>query len=158
MAFRFFSIPVSDPEPVQTELNGFLAGKMVARVEREFVADGANSFWAVAVEYHAGSEGGKAGGKDAARPGVDYREVLEPEDFAVFADLRELRKELAAQEGVPPYALFNNEQLAAMVTGKPQTLADLRKIDGVGEKKCEKYGERFLERRWKQAKAKENGV
>jgi hypothetical protein len=41
---------------------------------------------------------------------VDYREVLDDKDFAVFAKLRTKRKELADKDGVPAYALFTNEQ------------------------------------------------
>ena len=50
------------------------------------------------------------------RAKVDYKTVLNERDFAAFAELRNLRKELSEKEGVPPYALFTNEQLAAMVT------------------------------------------
>ncbi|MBI4754199.1 MAG: HRDC domain-containing protein [Betaproteobacteria bacterium] len=54
---------------------------------------------------------GQPGGK---RERIDYREVLNEQDFAVFADLRRLRKGLAEQDGVPAYALFTNEQLVAL--------------------------------------------
>lgn len=45
---------------------------------------------------------------------TDYREILSPSEFALFAKLRELRKWLAAQEGVPVYAVLTNEQMAAL--------------------------------------------
>jgi len=76
---------------------------------------------------------------------VDYKEVLNEVDFAVFARLRELRKTLAEKEAVPPYAVFTNEQLAAMVTQKSDSLTALGQIEGVGASRLEKYGPAFLE-------------
>jgi superfamily II DNA helicase RecQ len=98
------------------------------------------------VEYlERGGEGGGPGTADRAKRGVDYKEVLSAEDFAVFAKLRDLRKEMAEKEGVPPYAVFTNEQLAAMVTTKADTQAALAKIDGIGSARIEKYAAAFLE-------------
>lgn len=82
----------------------------------------------------------------AKRPGkLYYREVLNEADFALFARLRALRKDLAEAEGVPAYALFTNEQLAAMVQSGARSPASLLAIDGIGEARVAKYGERFLE-------------
>ena len=47
---------------------------------------------------------------------VDYKEVLSPADFALFAKLRDWRKATAEQEGIPVYAVLTNEQLAAIAT------------------------------------------
>ena len=63
---------------------------------------------------------------------VDYREVLDPETFAVFAALRELRKKIAAEEGVPIYAIMTNEQLAAVAQRRCQSLSDLESLEGLG--------------------------
>ena len=90
--------------------------------------------------------------RGAARPGkIDYREVLSPEDFAVFARLRQLRKEIAQAEAVPVYTIFTNDQLAQMVQSRATTKAALEKIAGVGDARIEKYGPRvleFLARQW----------
>jgi superfamily II DNA helicase RecQ len=80
-----------------------------------------------------------------ARNKVDYRDVLSPEDFAVFAKLRELRKAIAQGEAVPVYTIFTNEQLAQMVQGRATTKAALEKIAGVGDARIEKYSGRVLE-------------
>jgi superfamily II DNA helicase RecQ len=75
---------------------------------------------------------------------VDYKEVLNEADFAVFSRLRDLRKVIAEKEAVPAYAIFTNEQLAAMVTGKVESLTEMGKIDGIGAARIEKYGAAFL--------------
>ena len=143
MRLHFVSIPVLGDSTAEAELNRFLASHRVLSVERRLVEAGTASVWAVCVAYTDG-DAGAAVKKSGAR--VDYREVLTEQDFAAFAELRALRKTLAEQEGVPPYALFTNEQLAAMVQNKARTLADLGCIDGVGRARIEKYGQTFLSR------------
>jgi hypothetical protein len=69
---------------------------------------------------------GRTVGGVAAVGKVDYREVLSAQDFAVFSKLREVRKGLAEKEGVPPYTIFTNEQLAAVVRQKVTTKAEAR--------------------------------
>jgi superfamily II DNA helicase RecQ len=141
MKLQFFTIPVSDPTAAMDELNAFLAVHRVVTVERQFVADGANSLWSVCVSYVEG-EGRPSPEKRQKR--VDYREMLPAEEFAVFSKLRQLRKELAEQEGIPVYAVFTNDHLAAMVRQRVMSLAGLNRIDGVGKARLEKYGDAFL--------------
>lgn len=146
MELRFFSIPARDPGVFGEELNRFLRGHRVLVVQRELVReDGGGAYWAVCVEYlPAAVDDGKNGGSTSGKPKVDYREVLNEADFAVFSRLRELRKQVAEREAVPVYAVFTNEQMAAMVTGRVDSLAALGKIEGIGEARVQKYGAAFL--------------
>jgi superfamily II DNA helicase RecQ len=75
---------------------------------------------------------------------VDYKEELSPENFAVFAELREWRKTAAAREAVQLYAVFMNEQLAEMVEKKVMTKDALMEIEGVGKARVGKYGDEVL--------------
>ena len=77
---------------------------------------------------------------------MDYKELLKPEEFEVFSRLREWRKGMAEQEGVPVYVVFTNEQLAEMVKKRVSTKAGLKEIEGVGDARVEKYGAAVLER------------
>jgi superfamily II DNA helicase RecQ len=140
MKFKFFTIPTYSSESVQEELNSFCASRRIIHVEKEFVDNGDRSFWAICVSYFE-NENSLA----ATRKGkVDYREVLDEKDFAVFAKLRTLRKTLAEKEGIPAYALFTNEQLASIVRQRVTSLAALAEIDGVGKGRIDKYGKEFL--------------
>lgn len=140
MKYRFFHVSALYPQSGESELNAFCASHRVASVDKALIQNGANSYWSICVGYHEGPEK-----SPAARKGrIDYREVLNEADFAVFVRLRNLRKALAEREGVPAYALFTNEQLAEMVTKRAASLADLQTIDGIGEAKSKKYGETFL--------------
>lgn len=143
MQLRFFAIPARDPAVAEAELNRVLAAGRVAGLERQFVAAGAESFWAVCVSVAEGPGALPAAVKAGGRK-PDYREVLNEADFAVFARLRALRKSIAEAEGVPPYAVFTNEQLAAMVTARVATVEALAAIDGVGPARVERYGPSFL--------------
>jgi len=146
---HFFAIPALDSRAAQDALNGFLAQHRVLSVEKQWLEAGVNSHWALCIGVDTGvgplPDALKVGQGKAGRPGrVDYREVLSPEDFAVFAALRSLRKELSERDGVPPYTLFTNEQLASMARDRPASEQALRAIDGVGEARSRRYAPPFL--------------
>ena len=144
MAYTFFHIRAVDPGPGAERLNAFLARKVVLEVDRQFVADGQNSYWSLCVTTaDAAGEPDKAG-KPANRKGIDYKEVLSPEHFAVFARLRELRKRLAEEQDAPVYAIFTNEKLAAIAQLRNPNRAALASIEGIGEKRLELYAEAVL--------------
>lgn len=65
-------------------------------------------------------------------------------DEALFERLRELRRQLAAAEGVPAFVIFGDRALADMATSKPSTPEEFLEVYGVGQAKLERYGERFL--------------
>ena len=142
MQLRVFTIAIHDAGGALDELNAFLRAHRILSVDRHFVQDGANSIWAICVSYLGDANRPLTAG--AKRPKVDYREVLSEADFAVFAKLRNLRKELAEREGVPAYALFTNEQLAEMVQRRVGSLNAIKEIEGVGGSRIEKYGAQFL--------------
>ena len=55
------------------------------------------------------------------------------------------RRELARIKNLPSYCILQNATLDAMASQRPQTLAQLRNIPGIGDVKLEKYGASFLE-------------
>jgi superfamily II DNA helicase RecQ len=139
MRYQFFTIPAYIPDKAQNELNTFCAGHRIATIEKQFVANKDRSFWAICVSYLEKNDTIALPRKSK----LDYREILDERDFAVFAKLRSLRKTMSDQEGIPAYALFTNEQLAAMVRGRITTQAGLETIDGVGKTRIDKYGKEF---------------
>jgi ATP-dependent DNA helicase RecQ len=66
-------------------------------------------------------------------------------DTALWEALRARRLQLARAQGVPPYVVFHDATLAAMVEHRPRTLEELSHISGVGERKLAAYGQDFLE-------------
>ncbi|WP_020594455.1 DNA helicase RecQ [Kiloniella laminariae] len=68
-----------------------------------------------------------------------------PADEALFQSLRARRLELAKDQGVPPYVIFNDKTLLEMVMARPQDMEDMAEIAGVGKRKLERYASLFLE-------------
>jgi ATP-dependent DNA helicase RecQ len=71
-------------------------------------------------------------------------------DDGLFDRLRQLRKELAQRDKVPPYIVFSDSTLREMSEVRPITAAELLGVKGVGEAKFRTYGAAFLDvlQRW----------
>jgi ATP-dependent DNA helicase RecQ len=62
----------------------------------------------------------------------------------MFEALREVRREIAAAAGVPPYVVFHDVTLRGIAEARPRTLAEMSRIQGVGEAKLLRYGDAML--------------
>jgi hypothetical protein len=142
MPLKVFTIPAQDDGPAADAVNQFANSVRVVTLEKRFVEDGQNSFWAICITYLASAATRPTAPK---REKADYREILPDSEFAVYAKLRSLRKQLAEREGVPAYALFTNEQMAAMVQGRVSTREALKALPGVGDARIDKYADAFLD-------------
>ena len=67
-----------------------------------------------------------------------------PADPQLFERLRQLRTELAEEEGVSAFLIFHDKTLKAIAGHKPVTPAALLEIPGIGALKAERYGRRVL--------------
>jgi len=70
---------------------------------------------------------------------------LNDDDLRLFETLRELRKQLAAEQGVPPYVIFGDAALLEMSRERPSSEEQFLEINGVGQVKLERHGSTFLE-------------
>jgi len=66
-------------------------------------------------------------------------------DTNLWNALRDCRKKLADEQGVPAYVVFHDATLADMVERQPQSLEQLGRITGIGVRKLENYGDAFLD-------------
>ncbi|MEI5908897.1 DNA helicase RecQ [Bacillus spongiae] len=64
----------------------------------------------------------------------------------LFETLRQLRKQLADDEGVPPFVIFSDKTLRELSAHHPTTFEAFLEIKGVGKQKQEKYGKVFIEK------------
>jgi ATP-dependent DNA helicase RecQ len=62
----------------------------------------------------------------------------------LFERLRETRRTLAAEAGVPPYVIFHDSTLREIAAARPSNLAELAEVNGVGRTKLERYGDAML--------------
>lgn len=82
--------------------------------------------------------------KPARRRAAAPAAELDGDDRELWEALRDLRKRLADEQGVPPYVIFHDRALLAMVEHRPADEAEFLSIDGVGEKKLGAYGPAFI--------------
>jgi len=75
---------------------------------------------------------------------VAKNDLLDDDTQPLFDALRDLRLELAREQGIPPYIIFHDSTLIALAQNRPKTVKDLGYIPGVGAVKLERYGEAFL--------------
>lgn len=138
--FKTFVLPSVSDASAESDLNGFLRAHRVVSVAKTY-DDGS---WRFCVEWldEVRSDGGGRGFRYAER--VDYMKVLPPEVFAVFAKLRDKRKALAQNAGVPPFTVATDAQLAEMAKITEPSLSNIGKIDGIGEARLKSYGAAFL--------------
>ncbi|TXR98470.1 DNA helicase RecQ [Bacillus sp. SH7-1] len=74
---------------------------------------------------------------------VETRQIVQ--DHPLFEVLREVRKEIAQGEGVPPFVIFSDQTLKDMCAKMPQSDSELLTVKGIGEHKLVKYGSHFLQ-------------
>ncbi|MFV1007164.1 DNA helicase RecQ [Bacillus cereus] len=74
---------------------------------------------------------------------VETRQIVQ--DHPLFEALREVRKEIAQGEGVPPFVIFSDQTLKDMCVKMPQSDSELLTVKGIGEHKLVKYGSHFLQ-------------
>ncbi len=139
---HFFIRAVGD-QAAEDALNRFLRGRQVLDLRQEFVANGTNSAWCIAVRFAEGPDG-TARPRDSRRSTVDYKDVLEPEAFARFVELRQRRKAIAEKDSLPAFAVFTDKELAGIAELEKPRLNDLKTVKGIGSKKAERFGPRIL--------------
>ena len=154
LQYKFFVINASHYSEAETELNQFLKSSQVVNIQKEFVSHGQSALWYYAVEYITND--GKT--KSASKSKIDYKEVLSPADFAIFAKLREWRKAAAEKEAVPVYIIFTNEQLAKIAEKRITTKEGLNRLNGVGESRIKNYGEAVIQIVKQQSQARQRNL
>ncbi|AJJ51248.1 ATP-dependent DNA helicase RecQ [Yersinia pestis] len=65
-------------------------------------------------------------------------------DRKLFAKLRKLRKSIADEGNIPPYVVFNDATLLEMAEQMPITASELLSVNGVGQRKLERFGAPFM--------------
>ena len=136
----FFISPFSEPSS-SAELNNFLKSHWIINVEKRLIDGERGTGWVFLVEYTE-NEGGKSAYTMNSK--VDWRDVLNPSQFAVYDFLRKTRKEIGDKTKIHLYEILSNEQLALMAQNPPKTKEDFLKIKGVNEQKYKQFGEIFL--------------
>lgn len=128
-------------------LRDFLKDKDVVALREHFFVKEEIPYFAVFVTYRLSLPAAlPAPPQDVQeRKAAAWRELVTEEEVPLFNTLRDWRAERSKKEGLPPYVICTNRQLAAMVKARPRSVAALAEIDGFGKAKLEKYGRALLQ-------------
>ena len=140
MQYRIFTINAEYASC--EEMNTFLRGRKIVEVEKHFYAMQTAAFWTFCVSYIDEIPNNQTAIK---KEKIDYKDVLDEKSFEKFIALREMRKDIAQKEGIPVYAVFTNEEMANIAKLDNLSLNALQSINGIGEKRVEKYGKAVIE-------------
>ena len=130
-----------DDEPLQQ----FLADKELLSLRNHFFDHQGLPYLALVLAYRsviAPAKPENSTDKKASRDA--WRDLLEPADWPLFNTLREWRGQKAKDEGIPPYVICTNRQLAQIVCARPRTLSKLGEIEGFGSAKLKKFGTEII--------------
>ena len=75
---------------------------------------------------------------------IDYVSDLSEQQQILFETLKKWRTTKYLEEGIQPYMVMMDKVIHSIVKMNPSNLKELRKVNGIGEKKVEKYGEDIL--------------
>lgn len=145
MQVKLFTIPLFDNETELNEMNGFLRAQKVLTIDKQFVSVGENAYWSFCITYLQLSKQSTIAQNAQRQNKIDYKEVLDVATFAIFSTLRTIRKQIAENEAVPAYAVFTDSELAEIAKLENIDVAHLQSIQGIGQKKAEKYGQVLCE-------------
>lgn len=141
MQFKIFTIPIGDSGAAIAEMNSFLRSHKALDVEKHFYHSEQGATWCFCVRY---IESSNTVGEKPPYTKTDYKNLLDEKTFAVFSRLREIRKKIAAEEAVPAFAIFTDEELSGIAKLETITAETMKTVKGIGDKKMERYASRFL--------------
>lgn len=141
MQYRIFTIPIIGGDTETEELNKFLRANKSVKVDKELVVSGDMVCWTFCVQYLIPPLTTPVGER---KDKVDYKSVLNEEQFRLFSLLRKCRKSIADEDAIPAFAVFVDSELAEMSKMNELNEKTIASISGVGKQRVEKYAQRIL--------------
>ena len=120
----------------------FLTDREALAVHEHFFIHDQLPTWALLVSYRDVPQDGE--GRGSRRPRRDWWAELAEHERPAYEALRHWRGERARRDGKPPYLLLTNRQMFEIAHGRPDTLAALTEIKGIGAGKAGDFGEEVL--------------
>jgi len=142
MQIKVFTIPVGDNSTALSEMNKFLRSKKILEVRENFVSNDNAAYWCFSVRY---IEQQFSPSSENRSKKVDYKAVFDEKTFQKFTKLREIRKKVAAEDGIPAFAVFTDEELAGLAKLDSITTKGMLSVKGIGDKKVERFSRYFID-------------
>lgn len=139
MKVNVFTIRLTSEKFVSDQkfLNDFLETVEFVKSDVHFV-EGDVNYWSVLIHF----EEQNSRNATSIKPITIKEEDLEPDQKAIYEELKKWRIQKSLDMNIPSYMVCHNSEL--LVVKQPQTLSDLRRIKGFGELKVEHHGEDIL--------------
>ena len=141
MQIKLFTIPIGDSGAALDEMNCFLKGNKILEVQNQLISNENGAYWCFCVRYIEKTLYPTSFNKTKK---VDYKQILDDATFQKFSKLREIRKKIAADEGIPAYAVFTDEELAGLAKLDIITQKNMLSVKGIGDKKVERFAKHFI--------------
>jgi len=139
MQIKLFTLSIGDSGAAQQEMNTFLKAHKILEIEQKLVSNDNGAYWCFCVRYIETAVNVAPESKGR----VDYRQVLDEPTFQKFSNLRAIRKQVAATEGLSAFIVFTDEELAELAKLGEITVKSMLGIKGIGEKKVERFAHYF---------------
>jgi superfamily II DNA helicase RecQ len=126
MQFKIFRVSLDNISDDEEILNKFLRSARPLTVRCDF-AESKNCY-CYSVEYLDAVGGSDNSNPQFSKNKIDYREVLSLEEFSKFRVLREIRKAISEEDKIPPFAIFNDKQMAEIAKGEAVSLTAIKSV------------------------------
>ena len=143
MKVRVFTLRI-DPESGAFDdraLREFQEGRDLIDASEHVVTHGGTPVLAIVVRY---TEPASPRSRRPDEERKDWRADLDDVGKVRYDELRLWRGRVAKRDGLPPFLVFSNREMAEVANRAPSTLAALQEVDGVGEAKARRWGEEIL--------------
>ena len=154
MQFKIFTIPVADDGSATEEMNRFLRSHKVLDTTQQLESTKDGSYWHFCIKYHADAKPDtqpnvqpevKSEVKPHNTAKVNYKDILDEKTYATFSILRDIRKKIAEEDGLPVFVVFTNETLAGIAALDEILPETIKTVKGIGDKKNDRFGKRLVE-------------
>ncbi len=135
MAIKIITLPFNEEKEMFLEeaIDNFCLNKKIIKLKEEFFVQSGKAYWTIFVEY------------ETILPKIKEETNLSEAEKILFEKLRVWRREKAEENGIPVYLISTNEQLKEIIRKRPKTFEEIKRINGFGKKKIEKYGKELIE-------------
>ncbi len=143
MPIRIFTLPFNEETQTFHDdiVSQFCLNKRVHKIESKFFTRNHQPFWTIAVYYGQILLEEKTAGDKAESP----ENRLDDQQKVLLIRLKEWRKEVAGEAGLPVYMIATNTQLVSVIIQKCVSMEGLKLVRGFGKTRIEKYGKRVTD-------------
>ena len=125
------------------EIVAFLKDKVLLSVKDYLIEEGGKKFLAVVITFSVKEQRELIGAKNVGQS-KDWEKLINVDNQPLFEALKNWRRDESKRQGLPPFIIFTNKQLADITVMGPKTLNHLSQVDGVGPQKLNRYGDLIL--------------